>query len=228
MGMKKKLIIIGLIVLFIVVVFSGCTQQDSSSDKSDNDTDFSTYETIQTVLAKADNIESMYYEIIATITMDQYGTQNANMKIWQKKPYLKAEITSVTNGISNTIKVIQRPEGTYNYDNEKGKYVLSDLNESFVTSLQYFDNEMIKKYINNQTQTNYETELIDGKKASIIQYNPINDSYPMAIKIWIWNEKGVPLKATFDMNLEEITMLMEFKFNNYSFLDIPDNTFNVR
>jgi len=225
--MKKNKIIIVMIFILIIVGFSGCTQQDSSSDESTDQTNLSSTENIQTILAKADTIKSMYYEIIASITMDQYGTQNANMKIWQKKPYMKAEITSFTNGITNTIKVIQRPEGTYNYDNQKGEYVLTEENETFVTSLQYFDNEMIKKYMNNQTQTNFETETIDGKKATIIQYTPINDSYPMAIKIWIWNEKGVPLKATFNMSLGEITMLMDFKFIDYSFSDIPDSTFSV-
>jgi outer membrane lipoprotein-sorting protein len=49
----------------------------------------------------------------------------------------------------------------------------------------------------------------------------------MTTKIWIWNEKGLPLKADMDMTMEEMTMTMDLIFSNYSFADIPDSTFNV-
>ena len=225
--MKKQILIFGIMLIFITAGLSGCTQQDSSSDQSTEQTTLHATETIQTILAKTETIESMYYEITSSINMPQYGIQTAMIKIWQKKPYLKAQTTSTVNGFTNTIMVIQRPEGTYNYDYEKGKYVLTTDNTSFVTSLQYFDNEMIKKYLNNQTSTNFETEIIDGKKAAIIQYTPPEGGNLMTIKIWIWNEKGVPLKATIYMTIEEITMMMDFIFSKYSFSEIPDSTFSV-
>ncbi|MCJ7571473.1 MAG: hypothetical protein MUO82_06310 [Candidatus Thermoplasmatota archaeon] len=225
--MKKQILIFGITLIFITTGLSGCTQQDSSSDQSTDQITLHVTESIQTILAKTETMESMYYEIISSINMPQFGTQTAMIKIWQKKPYLKAQTTSTVNGITNTIMVIQRPEGIYNYDYEEGKYVLTTDNTSFVASLQYFDNEMIKTYLNNQTSTNFETEIIDGKKATIIQYTPPDGGNLMTIKIWIWNEKGVPLKATIDMKMEEITMMMDFIFSNYSFSEIPDSTFSV-
>ena len=36
-----------------------------------------------------------------------------------------------------------------------------------------------------------------------------------------------PLKALINMTMEQTTMTMDFNFNNYSFSDIPDSTFNV-
>ncbi len=225
--MKKQILIFGITLIFITVGFSGCTQQDSSYDQSIDQSILYSTENIQTILAKTETIESMYYEIIASINMNQFGTQIAMIKVWQKKPYLKVQTTSTTNGITNTIMVIQRPEGTYNYDYDQGKYVLTTENTSFVTSLQYFDNEMIKIYLNNQTSKNFETEIIDGKKATIIQYTPLEEGNLMTIKIWIWNEKGVPLKATINMTMEEITMMMDFIFSNYSFSEIPDSMFSV-
>jgi len=169
----------------------------------------------------------MYYEIAASINMSEFGTQTATIKIWQKTPYLKEQITGITVGNTTTISVIQRPEGTYTYDTAQGKYVLTTNVTSLVTSLQYLDSKMIKNYLNNQTLTNLETETIDGKKATIIQYTPLQGENLMTIKLWIWNEKGVPLKAFFTMTMEKTTMTMDFKFSNYSFSDIPDSTFSV-
>jgi hypothetical protein len=49
----------------------------------------------------------------------------------------------------------------------------------------------------------------------------------MTIQMWIWNEKGVPLKANIEMTMEDMIMTMNFNFSNYSFSDIPNSTFNV-
>jgi hypothetical protein len=231
--MKKQLLMVGIVgitlaAVLIIVGVSAYTQQNSSADESNIETTPPTAESLQTILEKAETIESMYYEITVSIRMPQVGTQVATMKIWQEKPYFKEQITSVTAGITNTIVVIQRPEGTYIYDAAQGKYVLTTNIPSYVTSLQYLDSKMIKDLLNNQSITDFETDIIDGKKATVIEYTlPIIGENLMTIKIWIWNEKGVPLKAFIDMTMEEITMTMDFVFSNYSFSDIPDSTFNV-
>jgi len=231
--MKKQILIFLIMLVFMIIVLSGCTQQDSSdytlsSDKSEIKTNPPATETIQTILLKTETIESMYYEIDSSIYMSEFGTQTATIKIWQKSPYLKEQITSVTDGITTSITVIQRPDGIYMYDTKIGKYVLATEEvTSIATSLQYFDNKLIKNYIKNQTSTDFETETIDGKKATIIQYIPLQGEYPMTIKLWIWNERGVPLKAFIDMTMDDTTMTMQFHFSNYSFLEIPDSTFNV-
>jgi hypothetical protein len=93
--------------------------------------------------------------------------------------------------------------------------------------LQYFDSEIIKKYVGNHTLNDFETEIIDGKKAIIIQYSPLEEEYPMTIKLWIWDEKGLPLKAYIDMKMEDFSMTMNFVFRDYSFLDISNNTFSI-
>jgi len=222
--MRKQIEMVGITMLLLILGLSGCTQQNSSNEQ----TITSTTESIQTLLTKAETIKSMYYQIAATITMSQYGTQTATIKIWQKAPYLKVEMNGVAAGTTNTITIIQRPEGTYTYDTAQGKYVLTTNDvPSFASSLQYFNPEMIKKYLNNQSVTNFETDTIEGKKATIIQYTPTQGENQMTVKIWIWNEKGVPLKAYFTMVMEEYTMTMDFNFNNYSFADIPDSTFSV-
>jgi outer membrane lipoprotein-sorting protein len=233
--MKKQVFMVGITLVLITVGLSGCTEQNSSADTSSDEIKTQTVppapESIQTILAKAETIDSMYYEIVANINMSQFGSQTATIKIWQKAPYLKEQITGVVDGVTTTISVIQRPEGMYLYDTAQGKYVLKTqaqpLATPFVDSLQYFDTEQIKSFVNNQPSMSYETETIDGKTATVFQYTPFQGENLMTIKMWIWNEKGVPLKAFFTMTMEETTMTMDFTFRNYSFSDIPDSTFSV-
>jgi len=220
------MIMIGIAFLLLIVGLSGCTQQ-SSSDQSGVQSTPPTTESLLAILDKVDTIESLYYEVAATITMSSYGTQTATVKIWQKTPYIKEQVTMMTAGTTTTVTVIHRPEGNYTYDAAQGKYVLTPNVSSFASSLQYFDSKTLKDYLNNQTMTNLQTEIIDGKLATILEYTPLQGENHMAVKLWIWNEKGLPLKALITMTMEQMSMNMSFMFKNYSFADLPDSTFSV-
>jgi hypothetical protein len=228
---KIQLLAIGIVTVIIAVVFvvAGLfgSNQNNSVTESDITATPPTVESVQKMLENAASIDSLYYEITMTMDMSQYGTQTATMKIWQEKPYFKQQITSTMGGATNTISVIQRPEGTYLYDTLQGKYVLTTDIPSFTTSLQYLDSSMIKNLLTNQSFIQFETETIDGKLATAFEYTISLSGMNMTTKIWIWNEKGLPLKADMDMTMEEMTMTMDFIFSNYSFADIPDGTFNV-
>jgi len=225
--MLKQGVLVGLTIVLITLGLSGCTQQDSS-DQTHIQTTSPTTESLETILAKTDAIKSMSFEILATIDMSEFDTQTATIKIWQKPSYLKEQVTTMSTGTPITITVIHRPDGNYTYDVAQAKYVLTPNVTSFATSLQYFDSKMIKDLLNNQTVLDFETETIDGKQATIIQYSlPLQGDNLMSIKMWIWNERGVPLKAYIDMTTEEISMTMDFVFSNYSFSDIPDSMFSV-
>lgn len=224
--MKKKVLILVMTVILLTVGLSGCTQQEN--ELQNEQTVPPKTETIQDILSKAASIDSMYYEIALSMDMSTYGSQTGTMKIWQKKPYFKEEITTHTAGITTTITVIQQPNGTYLYEPLQGKYVLTTNIPSFATALQYLDPTMIKDLINNQSLADFETDIIDGKKATIIDYSlSIPGDNQIAIQTWIWNEKGVPLKAYIDMAMDEFNMTMDFVFSNYSFNDIPDSTFDI-
>ncbi|MBN1861399.1 MAG: hypothetical protein JW840_08070 [Candidatus Thermoplasmatota archaeon] len=228
---KIQLLAIGIVaaIVAVVLVVAGLygNTQDTSVTESDVTATPPTVESVQEMLDKAASIDSLYYEITMTMDMSQYGTQTATMKIWQEKPYFKQQITTTTGGTTNTITVIQRPEGTYLYDTIQGKYVLTADIPSFTTSLQYLDSSMIKNLLTNQSFLQFETETIDGKLATAFEYTMSVSRMNLTTKIWIWNEHGLPLKADMDMTMEEMTMTMDFLFSNYSFADIPESTFNV-
>jgi outer membrane lipoprotein-sorting protein len=231
--MKKPIIIFGITLVLLIGLLSGCTQENSpnnnySSEKSNSKTTPTATESIQTILEKTETIESMYYEIAAIIDMSDIGTQTATIKIWQKNPYIKEQITTILESDKITSTLIYRPEGIYIYDIEQGQYILTIEDVTLISSsLQYFESGYLKKYLSNQTFTNFDTEIIDGKKATVIQYTPLEGENLIIIKVWIWNEFGVPLKAFIDMNMEDTAITLDFNFSNYSFLYIPDSTFNV-
>ncbi len=227
MVMKKNVVLIGIILLGIIVGISGCTQRDSSSDDANLQSILPTTESLESILAKSDSIESMYFEIAALITMPEIGTQSATVKIWQKPPYVKEEITGLNSGSTTTIVVIHRPEGNYTYDATQGKYVLTPDATSFATSMQYFDSEVLRSLLDNQTLMNLEIVTIDGKQTTVFDYSISIQGVNVTVKMWIWNERGVPLKAYVDMDMKEMAMTLDFTFSNYSFSEIPDSTFSV-
>ena len=46
-------------------------------------------------------------------------------------------------------------------------------------------------------------------------------------KMWIWNEKGLPLKMEMTMTFGSAVSTTTILMDNFSFADIPDSTFNI-
>jgi outer membrane lipoprotein-sorting protein len=229
--LKIQLLVVGIVavIIAVVVIVSGLYggNQDVSTDESGVYSSPPTAESVQGMLDKAAAIDSLYYEVTMTMIMPQYGTQTTTMKIWQEKPYFKQQMTVSAGGMINTVSVIQRPDGVFLYDAAQGKYVLTTNVPSYTTSLQYFDSTMIKNLLNNQSVMQFETETLDGKISTTFEYTLSFMGMNMTTKIWIWNEKGLPLKAHMVMTMEQMTTTIDMIFSNYSFADIPDSTFDV-
>jgi outer membrane lipoprotein-sorting protein len=225
--MKKQIMCIGMLLVLIVVGLSGCTQQNPSSDEKTINSAPPDEESLETILGKTESIDSMYFEIDATITMTGYGTQNAQIQIWQKPPYVKEQISGMYGGTSTTMTVIHRPDGNYTYDAAQGKYVLTPEVTSFSSWMQYFDSETLRGLLNNQSLGNMQKVTLDGKQATLFNYSLSVEEVSVSVQMWIWNDYGVPLKAYVDMDMKEMAMTVDFVFENYSFSDIPDSTFNI-
>jgi outer membrane lipoprotein-sorting protein len=215
-NMEKQKMLFGIIATLIcsLLMISGCTQQQGSNQTST--------ESLQTILEKAETIESVYYELDSFTTITDAPGQNSTIKIWQKTPYLKEEMTSTTGNITTTFIVIKRPEGIYRYDATENRYQLFP-----GTISQPSFGETTKDLLNNQTITTLGTETIDGKTATIIQYTPNQTGNSTTMKMWIWNEKGVPLKALLTVIKGDISLTTDYQYSMYSFSDIPDSTFSV-
>lgn len=219
-----------LVSIILLSTLTGCTQQSNQSQVPP------TKASVLTMLGKAENITSLYYDINGTLTMNgingssnqtSLSTQLLNIKVWDKKPYLKEQITVTVIGIPTTVQIIQRPEGTYVYNALTKKWNLTIGIPSYVTALKYIDPAMIKDLLNNQTVTNFPTQTIDGKQTTLINLTVgMLNNQSIIISVWIWNDMGVPLKAIVTFNTD-IKMSLHFLFSNYSFETIPDSEFNV-
>jgi outer membrane lipoprotein-sorting protein len=215
--MGKQKVLFGIIAPLIcsLLMISGCTQQQGL-DKTST-------ESLQTILTKAAIIESVYYELDTSTTISGLVEQITTMKIWQKTPYLKEARNSTTSGITTTLTVIKRPEGIYRYDAMLNTYELDPL----IVIPQLSTADVVQDLLNNQTITLLGTETIAGKIATVIQYTPSQAGNSTTIKMWIWNEKGVLLKALYTTVSEEANITMDYNYSNYSFSDIPNSTFSV-
>jgi outer membrane lipoprotein-sorting protein len=203
----------------LLAMNSGCTEQKKPV----------THEALQTILEKAAVIESVSYHINTTYLIDGIIPQITTMKIWQKPFYLKEEITTLTistnstqSNITTILTIIQRPEGIYRYDTTTGTYQLDPLQ----TIPQPSTTDTVQNLLENQTLTILGTEDLNGTPTTVIQYHPNQGGNATTVTLWIWDEKGVPLKEQYTSTVEGSVTLTSF-YTNYSFIDIPDSVFSV-
>jgi outer membrane lipoprotein-sorting protein len=65
------------------------------------------------------------------------------------------------------------------------------------------------------------TETIDGKVCKVITYD---DTGAGSMKMWIWEEKGLPLKMEMTSSNGDKTTI---DYTNIDFSDIPDSIFEL-
>jgi outer membrane lipoprotein-sorting protein len=220
--MQKQKIVLGLIAILVCssLMISGCMQQNTPSDQNPPST-----ETLQQILKKAETIKSVYYEISMSLTTNGTLMQNTTMKIWQKTPYLKEEVSYTTGNITTNLTIIKRPDAIYRYDIIQNKYIPV----AMIVIPQPSTGDVANDLLNNQTITTLGNETIDGKTTTVIQYTPnqAGNYSTTTTKMWIWKEKGIPLKTRVTMTKQGIITTSEYEYRNYSFSDIPDSTFNI-
>jgi len=210
---QKEIFFLASILLCLLVMISGCTQQSENK------------ESIQTILQKVNNIGDVYYELIGeTSTKSGNLTYNSSytMKIWQKMPYMKIE-TIVSN---DTVQVmIVRPDGNYIYDNQTQKYIKIPPTENITR--EKFLEEQSNEILESQTLTNLGSDTIDGKSVTIIEYSYNTTGITVSPKLWIWNEKGIPLRIEMKSTVMTVSFNLIKQYKNFVFEEIPYSTFNV-
>lgn len=213
MKKQKEIFIFASTLLCLLVLISGCTQQSENK------------ESIQTILQKANNIGDVYYELTGeTSTESGNLTYNTSytMKIWQKMPYMKIE-TVVSN---DTVQVmIIRPDGNYLYDNQTQKYIKIPSTENITR--QKFLEEQANEILESQTIKNLGSDTIDGKSVTIIEYSYNTTGITVSPKVWLWNEKGIPLRIEMKSTVITVSFNLIKQYKNFVFEEIPYSTFNV-
>jgi outer membrane lipoprotein-sorting protein len=220
--MNQPIRLLGIITILtcIILLNSGCTQQQTPTPE----------ETIQTILEKAAILETVSYQIDTTFVIDGIIPQTTTMKIWQKTPYLKEDVTITTINTNSTIgnittnlSIIKRPEGIYVYDNTTNSY---QLNSQQIIP-QPTTTDMVQNLLNNQTLTITGTENLSGIPTTIIQYHPNQGGNTTTVTLWLWNDRGVPLKEQYTSTAEGSIVTITSTYTNYSFENLADSLFSV-
>lgn len=220
-GSKKKYIIIGIIVgVIIIIALLSFFMFREKAEESEVQPE--TEESIQDILAKAETIDSVQYEVVSTTSMNGVTTTGA-MKGWQKTPYMRFD--STTTG--TTTKIIYHPDAMYVYDASKDKYSKKILEELAEKVSQKSFEEFSKEIKESETLKELGTETIDGKLTTIVEYSVTVGEAPITLKLWIWNEKGIPLKTESTVEMGEIVTTTKMEYKNFVFEDIPDSIFEV-
>ncbi len=206
--------------LFILLMFSGCTQQNDQIDDHAYD------ELVQTILEKTENIGSLYYEMTSSTMISNKSSQMPPMKIWEKGPFVKEERNVSLGNKTNRISIIKRPEGIYYLEpivnTTKYQYVLSLHTALPQAPMQNF----IQDLLDNQTLKYMGKDTLDGKNVTVIQYTKGPSEFPTTVKISLWNETGLPLKITSTSTTVQTTVVTT-TYTNYSFADISDDVFSI-
>jgi len=207
--MKKQKMLFGIIAMFVclLLLISGCTQQKTPTTTS-----------IQGILAKAKNIGPARYLAVTTYFVNGTLTMNETKSIIEKSPYMKVKMS---DGISSLI-MIKRPDGVYVYNSESNNYTKIDTSFS-EPSLE----ELSNAFLLNISFRVVGNETINGNATTIIQYTTNESGILGTAQIWIWNEKGIPIKSQITVLMGKTTLTTKTEYVNFVFGDIPLSEFSV-
>ena len=69
--------------------------------------------------------------------------------------------------------------------------------------------------------------LLSSGIQSFVEYSYNMSGVTMTPKLWIWNEKGIPLRLEMKSSIMAVNISMILQYKNFLFAEIPDSTFNV-
>ena len=203
------LLLLSCLLLFI----SGCTEQNNTPSP----------ETLQAILQKGLTIVYVSYDLGITTTINGSVEQTTLLKVWQHLPFLREEANTTAGNITIPLTIIKRPEGLYRYDSLLQYFIL----DPQVIIPQPSTAEMSTDLLNNQTIFIIGSENISGQQTTVFEFSPNGTGDSITMKLWYWNEKGVPLKALQTTQNDYLTVTTEYHYTNYSFEEISDSVFSV-
>ena len=222
--MRKK------IRLFIFVLSLNLTCIGSNTfpqTTTTNDQEF-----IETIISKVESIDSIQYTSISTTLINEISDTPSNYtivtKIYDKKPNIRIKSSAEhDNDLIPMSDAIVHPDAVYIYDAYRNEYMPVTSQEGIMKFSQVSLQGFINQIKNNDTVKRSGTDVIDGKKATIIEFFFTDKRIKYSYKIWVWDEKGIPLRSEITSVFEEKMMVMRCEFANISFKEIPDSLFQV-
>jgi outer membrane lipoprotein-sorting protein len=170
-----------------------------------------TVDPLTALLSKWTGLDPVQYDL--TVTMPGQATMTGH--IWQTKT--KQKMQYVMEGV-NTIFIFDKDENVmYAYmpdQNMATKMTLDPGKMAQGTG----EGDMLD--VLNKNATIVGTESIDGKECTVITF--VSDN--MNIKLWIWTDKGFPIRTEGTSSDGSLTIM---EYTNIDFSDIPDSVFEI-
>jgi outer membrane lipoprotein-sorting protein len=118
--------------------------------------------------------------------------------------------------------MIKRPDGVYVYNPVSQNYTKTNATFSEI-SLE----EQSHALLTNVSFIEVGNETINGNATTIIQYTTNGPGNSGTVKVWIWNEKGIPIKSEISMVKGSTTLMTKTEYVHFVFGDIPLSEFSV-
>jgi outer membrane lipoprotein-sorting protein len=172
--------------------------------------------TVQDLKDKFQQISSVKFDMVMSNGM-------MTSKMYQKQHRSRMETN--TMGMNLTIITDGDKQIMYTWMVDQNKATITDLTKEKPITAQaniqdFWDSDLVVKG----------TETLDDKTCTVVEYNKTTTEGKMTGKIWVWQEKGLPLRMDTTMTSTSekgmnLTVTIEFK--NYEFVDLADNLFEL-
>jgi len=205
---KQKMILVPAASLLCFLLISGCTQHTPSPVKV----------TIQDILVRAKNIGPIKYDVVTSFTVNGSTMPNRTKTIWEEPPYTKVELL-----LGNTSAVfITRPDGFYVRNPGEHNFTKTTSHSSD----QPLENQSAELLTNISFQV-VGNETINGNATTVLQYTTNESGSPSTVKVWIWNDKGIPVKSQTTVFMGKTAFITVIMYEHFVFGDISLSEFSV-
>jgi outer membrane lipoprotein-sorting protein len=186
-----------ILMVFIMVVLSGCASKNTSLPPQ-----------LEDLLAKAEHIDEISYDVTFEL-----GGQTTTVKLWLKKPMIKAE-SSISNGITVVrLADMEKQKGYRYYPDTK----LSVVDNEDIPVPGKADTEALGKF----NPSIIGTGTIDGKTCTIVMY----EDGEATVKLWLWDDYGLLIRS--EVTVQDSEEIVVTTITNIDFSAIPDSVFTL-
>ena len=192
---------------------NGPSDQNPDQGKDDQ-VEAGTGESFQDYAGKVGKIQSLSYEEVYTFS----DSQTYTMKYWVKGPRIRSEMIDSDSGEVLVSIVDVRSDIMYVYYPESNTAMLMDFDYS-----QHDDTMTLDGFYDSMDFSIFtlkEKEVYDGKNCAVFETEEEDGSQ---VTLWIWEEKGLPLKLTTTTGGEFMTI----EYKNLQIDSVKDSLYEL-
>ena len=177
-------------------------------------------ESIEEILAKAENIDSMEYTLtIITDPTNAFAEEPAHFYVKGKKYRSESSLQTEKAYVF---------DGEYEYLYSEGGYFKSSKEKSFYANSMFDLKYVLEQSLDDVSMKEIGKETINGMKSRIIEFDlKSTDNRIAKTKAWISEEYGIPTKIATEMDFGGTTKVFAFEVTDIKLNSVDDSFFEV-